>query len=288
MPNAMRAMLSQSHTFYLQIVRIGGERLGSLMLRDAGISNAEFRQLDYFFIPIILRNHACFIAVSPRHHSIELVDSSPRDTRTICRIFSIIVRFLIHELGSLPIPPWKFLNGNNPSQVSVLACGNFTCLSAKALAGGQPMDLRTDFGQGLGASQTVATELELKDRIIDDLFHQGGWSNLILPMGNETIQQRHAHGGPSEAQNVIFTNLPAALQIQPYDHITRRLVSQLRANTSILSLAAWCRVAGLVRDQNGHFILRMRGYNQWALMNWSRFLLRVEQREEDIQQGLWP
>jgi hypothetical protein len=153
------------------------------MLRAAHISNAEFRQLEYFFIPIVMRGHACLIAVSPRHHTIELTDSSPRDARTICRIFNVIVRFLIHELGSLPDPRWRFLHSHNPPQATILTCRNFTCLAAKALAGGQPMDGWTDFGQG----PTPDTEVELCHRVIDDLFHQGGWSDLIMPLGNETI-----------------------------------------------------------------------------------------------------
>jgi len=219
---------------------------------------------------------------------IELVDSFPRNTRAICRIFNVIVRFLIHELRSLPTPRWKFLNCHSPPQVSILACGNFTCLAAKALAGGQPIDGWTDFGQGQGPGWTLDSELGLKERVIDDLFHQGGWSDLILPPGNETVQQRHAAGGHSEMQNVALTTLPAVLQIAPNDLLTKRLLSQLRANTSVPSLAAWCGRAGLIRDQYGHFILRMRGFNQWALMDWSRFLLRVEQREEDIQLERWP
>ena len=254
------------------------------MLRAAHISNAEFRQLEYVFIPIVMRGHACLIAVSPRHHTIELADSSSRDARTICRIFNVIVRFLIHELGFLPGPRWRFLHGHNPPQVTILTCGNFTCLAAKALAGGQPMDGWTDFGQG----PTPDTEIELCHRVIDDHFHQGGWSNLIMPLGNETIQQRHAPGGHSKLQDVIFANLQGFLQVQPTDQEARRLISQLRANTSIPALTAWCRSQGLVRNRNERFILRMRGHSQWASGNWSLFLFRIELREAIIRQGRWP
>jgi hypothetical protein len=75
------------------------------------------------------------------------------------------------------------------------------------------MDGCTDFGQG----PTPDTEIELCHRVIDDLFHQGGWSNLIMPLVNETIQQRHAPGGHSELQDVIFANLQGFLQVQPND-----------------------------------------------------------------------
>jgi hypothetical protein len=140
------------------------------------------------------------------------------------------------------------------------------------------------FGQGF----TADTELQLYHRVIDDLFHQGGWSDLILPLGNETIQQRHATGGDSELQDVVFTKLQGVLQVQPTDHETRRLVSLLRANTSIPALTALCISQGLVQNRNGRFILRMQGHSRWALGNWNHFLFRIELREALIRQGRWP
>ena len=93
------------------------------------------------------------------------------------------------------------------------------------------------------------------------------------------LNSEHATGGGSELQDVVFTNFQGVLQVQPNDHETRRLVSLLRANTSIPALMAWCRSQGLVRNRNGRFILRMRGYSQWALGNWSHFLFGIELQE---------
>ena len=112
--NTMRAMLSQPHIFYHQILPIRSERLGSEMLRPAYISRAKLRQLEYFSIPIVMRGYACLIAVPPLYHIIELANSTPRDTRTICKIFNVIVRFLVCELGSLSGPRWRFLHDRNP------------------------------------------------------------------------------------------------------------------------------------------------------------------------------
>jgi hypothetical protein len=63
-PERMRAMLSVPQAFYIVLYE-GGAESGSRILRDQGISKEEFRQLEYFFIPINLNEHSSLIIVSP-------------------------------------------------------------------------------------------------------------------------------------------------------------------------------------------------------------------------------
>lgn len=279
----MRAMLSQPHSFYHTIAQHEGEIQGSAMLRADHISPAEFAQLEYFFVPIYWNAHSCLIAVSPRHHTIELADSSPRETTSICTIFSVIIRFLIHELGGLLGPPgnWRFLHSQSPRQRADVDCGNYTCLYAKVLACGQPMRLKTDLGHG----RTFAAERRIRHRVIDDLYHQARWSELICPIGNQTILQRHTGpGSRSERQN-----LPRRSMQPKHDANGWRVITRLQNNISVGRLALWC--AGCrpkMVASNGRMVGRMEGYATWRQLRWSRFLRRIERREIQIRDGTYP
>jgi hypothetical protein len=109
-PNGMRAMLPQPQAFYNAIFHLGGEVAGSRILREAGITREEFRQFEYFFMPISFNEHSCLIAISSLDHTVELVDSNVRSHRAMSNIFHAVIRSLIHELGQLTgLEPWRFL-----------------------------------------------------------------------------------------------------------------------------------------------------------------------------------
>ena len=288
-PNGMRAMLSQPQAFYHTIFPLGGEVEGSEMLRIAGITSEEFQQLEYFFMPISFNEHSCLIVISPLDHTVELADSNVRSYRSMSKMFHVVNRFLIHELGQLIGPePWRYLYRQVPRQDSSASCGNFTCLYAKTLALQNPLTPTTDIGQG---PNNALEKDHLRQLVIDDL-EVAEWTEATFPMGTENPVLRHY--GPkstSEPQHRHFWVPDTEPTVEDRPAVD---VRKLRSRTGRhdrrngAELSAWCEAQPSMRDRNGNMVPRMRGHEQWALLSLQEFVTRVEEREADILNGLFP
>lgn len=284
-PGCMRAVLSQPQTFYQTLQSDGGEIGGSQMLRAAGISPAEFRQLEIFFVPIDFNEHSSLVVISPLDRTVELADASRRSRRAMSKIFAVVVRFLVHELGRLAGPaPWRFLHGHAPRQSSMADCGNYTCLFAKALALQRPLGPDTDVGQGPDGER----EDGLKRLVIDDLCVPE-WTARRFPMGNEDPVLRHY--GPDTAsvpQHSLFSTPDPNPDSAAVESWTFRSRTGRHDRLTVAELCAWCRAQPEIPDQEGNMVSLMRDYEQWALLGLQEFVRRVEEREADIMNDLFP
>jgi hypothetical protein len=285
-PNGMRAVLSQPQAFYKTIFELGGEVAGSQMLRTAGITGEEFRQLEYFFMPISFNEHSCLIIISPLDHTVELADSNIRSHHAMSNIFHVVIRFLIHELGELTGPePWRFLYRQAPTQRSMADCGNYTCLYAKALALQRSMAPTTDIGQG---PNNAFEKDYLRKFVVNDL-EVAEWTEDLFPMGAENPVRRHY--GPdtgSEPQHRLFWIPDPESGREAAGLRTLRSRTGRHDRIDGAGLSAWCQVQPSMLDQNGNMVPRMRDHEQWALLSQQEFVARVEEREADILNGLFP
>jgi hypothetical protein len=288
-PNNMRAMLSQPQAFYNTIVPLGGEVEGSEMLRTAGITRVEFGQLEYFFMPISFNEHSCLVVISPLDRTVELADSNVRSYSAMSGIFHVVIRFLIHELGQLIGPePWRFLYRQAPRQDSKANCGNFTCRYAKALALQNPLTPTTDVGQG---PDNALEKDSLRHFVINDL-EVAEWTEATFPMGNTSPIRRHyAPDSTSEPQHRLFwipDAEPTVKDREAVDIRTLRSRTGRHDRRNGAELGAWCEAQPSLRDRNGNMVPGMRRYEQWALLSLQDFVTRVEEREADILNGLFP
>lgn len=161
-----------------------------------------------------------------------------------CRIFNIIILFLIHELGSFSLPIWHFLHGRCPRQLGPAGCGIFTCFYAKALALSRPLDLLTDIGQGSTYDHVPA----MKFRLIDDLLIDS-WTVHTMLFGNTDHLLRHAAPGstsePQHSWHSPINTLPDIHTLRPrtglYGHMPARQ-----------DLVLWCLSRPPMRDGRGN------------------------------------
>jgi hypothetical protein len=285
-PNGMRAVLSQPQAFYNTVFEKGGEVIGSQMLRTAGITRKEFQQLEYFFMPISFNEHSCLIVISPLDHTIELADSNPRSHRAMSNIFHVVIRFLIHELGELTGPePWRFLYGQAPKQDSMANCGNFTCLYAKTLALQRPLTPATDIGQG---TNNALEKDYLRQFVINDL-EVAEWSEDTFPMGTANPVRRHyGPNATSEPQHRLFWIPDPEPGREAVNLRTLRSRTGRHDRFDAAGLGAWCQAQPSMPDQNGDMVPRMRDHEHWALLSLQKFVARVEEREADILNELFP
>lgn len=285
-PNAMRAVLSQPQAFYNTIFEKGGEITGSEILRRAGITREEFRQLEYFFMPISFNEHSCLLIISPLDHTVELADSNKRSHSAMSNIFHIVIRFLIHEVGQLTsLEPWRFLYRQVPTQDSMANCGNFTCLYAKALALQRPLTPTTDIGQG---PNNALEKDYLRQFVINDL-EVAEWTEDLFPMGTVNPVQRHY--GPnttSEPQHRLFWTPDLETGRQAVRLQTLRSRTGRHDHLDMAGLSAWCQAQPSMPDKKGNMVPRMRDHEQWALLSLREFIARVEERGADILNGLFP
>jgi len=289
-PGLMRAMLSVPQAFY-NALHEGGTESGSRILRTQGISKGEFRQLEYFFIPINLNEHSSLIIVSPLDHTIELADSRQRSYRSMSKIFYIIIRFLIHELRTPDgftawrVTPWKFLYGQALLQESSADCENYTCLYTKALALQRPLTPETDLGQG----PNYENERYLKNAVINDL-EVPVWAEELFPMGKEDPIARHyGRDTASVPQHRLFwTYNPDNDGAEAVNPRTLRSKTGRHDHRNAKDLSGYCSTAGQVNNRGGPFEHRMRDYEQWALLSLPEFIAKVEEREADILNGEFP
>jgi hypothetical protein len=289
-----RAMLVQPQAFYNTILPPGGEVQGSQQLRAAGVTAAEFAQLEYFFTPVEFNAHTNLIAISPLHHTIELLDSVHPTPRTTSQIYHIIIRFLIHELGALNSPDWTFMHNQVPPQPGSAGCGIFTCLYAKRLALNYPLLPLTNIGQGTGTDSDIRA---MKLLLLDDLL-LASWTAKSMPpapqgLGPATARARHI-SQPSAPQCNLFSSNTA-------DEVVNR--RGLRSRTgrfdtfNTWALMQYCRTqpslftpdgAPRLHPESGHHVNAMDGWRAWAFMGIKRFVERVEWRTADLAAGRFP
>jgi hypothetical protein len=317
-----RAMVAMPRAFYTTIGPIGGEWAGRAMLRGLGISAAEFLQLEQFFIPMHMpRTHCSLVVVSPLNHTIEILDSVPRNRQVICDILQVIFRFLSLEMGPWPGNTWRILRckmaavlpavtplpnpgRNTPLQRTQTECCAWTCFFAKHLALHMPLDRNTDIGQGgsiaipfMGImAYRWANEMDMRLQIVQELFDSTrgtGWANTH-PIGAFPAVNRHVLGGPLWSQQQDdFWSANASVGWLYDDNVTR-----IRCRTGIVDrqptkpqLVDWCRANnGVITNRiNGARNRRMQNYSMWNRLNtWSDFRFNIEEREWDIRLDNFP
>ena len=167
-------------------------------------------------------------------------------------------------------------------------CGNFTCLYAKSLALQRPLTPTTDIGQGPNNSlekdylrQLVINNLEICE-----------WTEATFPTGTENPVLRHY--GPrstSEPQHRLLwipDTQPDLVGRDAVDVLALRSRTGRHDRFTGAELSAWCQAQSLMRNGNGDIVPRMRGHEQWALLSLKDFVAKVERREADILNGLFP
>jgi hypothetical protein len=305
---AFRRMFMMPQSWYTTIVPLDGEVAGQALLRAAGVSAAEFRQLEYFFVPMEFNEHSSLVAISPANNTIELLDSATRTENATVAIFNVIIRFLILELGNLADPgPWKFMHSQAPHQASAADCGNYTCLYARALALNLPIDPVTDVGQGVmrldnQLGEVIPDEELLKLKVVAELFEAdtrkggSGWTEDTHPVAatSHLMTARWAPtwlSGPSEEQHNVYSAPP----VLPPPPVCGRLMELRRRTgkfdhlTTNAALLAWCNAQPpLIDAATGARVPRIHGALAWSWGPYMDFRNRMELREMHIAQGVYP